>query len=107
MKVLASNETMEFVKLAHDEGTRTQFMTHNRQMLDLRGDWTMRLLSSWGMAGAMGDILTKYGCAEHATALPQKVPPQELVMRICEVVDAAWNEMRHRGWILDTGTIGD
>lgn len=108
MKVLAHNDAMEFIKLTITDSERPQFMTHNLQMLDLRADWAMRLLSSWGMAGTMGDILVKYGCAEQKSQEEVKqVPPQELVMRVCEVVDAAWDEMNRRGWIVKTGSIGE
>lgn len=109
MKLVAGNDSLEFLQLSEEEKSRTPFMSHNRQMLDQRADWTMRLLSSWGASAAMGDILMKYMDCEHQPHKPppQQVPPQELVMRICEVVDAVWNEMQHRGWIVDTGSIGE
>lgn len=105
MKVIASNDTFEFLKLGHEEA-RSQFTTHNLQMLDQRAEWTLRLLQSWGMAGTMGDILAKYGCGDYNDKI-ERVPPQELVMRICEVVDAAWSEMRHRGWIVNAGSLSE
>ena len=106
MKVLASNDLVEFLRVGITDSDRPQFMAHQLQVLDLRGEWTLRLLQSWGMAGTMGDILSRYGCSEHQGDVRQ-VPPEELVMRICEVVDAAWNEMQHRGWIVHTVSMGE
>lgn len=104
MKVLASNDVLEFVELGVDESQRPHFMTHDLQLLDQRADWAMQLLLAWGTAEAMSDILANVGRKEHKEV--KQVPPQELVMRICEVVDAAWNEMQHRGWIVNTGSLG-
>lgn len=107
MKRIAGNDSMEFLEMGITDD-RPRYMTHNRQMLDQRADWAMRLLSSWGSAAAMADIFAKYGlCEEHKNKEIKQVPPQEMMMRICEVVDAAWGEMLHRGWIVDTGSIGD
>lgn len=108
MKVIASNDSIEFLELTHTDVERPRFLTHNRHQLDQRADWTLRLLSSWGMAASMGDLMRQYCDDEHKKNLPtEQVPPQELIMRICEVVDAAWNEMQHRGWIVNTGSIGE
>lgn len=107
MKRLAGNEIMEFLKLSSTERD-VRFMSHNLQLCDQRADWALRLLQSWGMAAAMGDIINKFDCEKHGKNEEIKpVPPQELMMRICEVVDAAWNEMQHRGWLIQVGSLAD
>lgn len=102
MRKVAGNETLEIWKVL--PGENPGVMQHERMMMDARCRMVVQLLSAWGMAAAMGDMLGEH-VLEGDKKTTKAIAPSALVMRICEVVDAAWNEMQHRGWIVDTGRI--
>ena len=102
MRTVAQNDVLEILKV---EGSpQAQLMHNETQVIDQRCKWAMSLIQAWGMGAALGDIMAQY--QEEPKRIPP-VPPSELVIRVCEVVDAAWNEMRHRGWIIDSGSLGE
>lgn len=104
MKTISKNDVLEIVKLELSDNATPKYFQNNLQEMDTRARWTMQLIQSWGMMAALGDMASKF----HDDVKPtEPVPPSQLVMRICEVVDAAWNEMQHRGWILNVDSLGD
>lgn len=79
---------------------------HDRQVQDQRSKIVFDFLRSWGYAAAFGDVMAASMAQFHEpgceAAQPPKHPsPTELAMRACEIVDAAWNELKHRGWIIE------
>ena len=75
-------------------------MFADRQTQDQRAKLVFNFIQSWGIAAAFGDIPHA-----HDDPQPTRIPPTELVMRACEIVDAAWNELKHRGWIIELPSI--
>jgi len=93
MHRISGNDILEIIEI---DGSFTPQRAHNDLMApDQRAKWTMQIIQAWGMMATFGDIINS-----DKNPAPQPVPPSELVMRVCEVVDAAWNEMQHRGWIV-------
>jgi hypothetical protein len=104
MKRVAGNDILEYLQLgiADDKVNPSKMMVHMRQVKDERADLVFSFLKSWGFAAAFGDALPM--CDEHQKK-PERIPPEALAMRACELVDATWSELRHRGWIFDVPPI--
>ena len=94
IKRIAGNDVIETVGTLHQG--RPHIMHHDRQVLDQRAKFVFQFLHSWGIAAAFGDT---FACDEHGKKT-ERIPPNELAMRACEIVDAAWCELQHRGWII-------
>ncbi len=106
MKTLSKSEVLEVLKLTTGETSTPQIMHNEIQAQDARAKIAFGLIQHWGAMATFGDIMSQM--SDSKPAVPVKpVPPAELVMRVCEVVDAAWSEMRHRGWIFDVEALGD
>ncbi len=102
MRKIASNDILEILKIGADENFKPLTTYSNLMELDQRAKWAMSIIQAWGMMATFGDIVN------HDKEPPTKpVPPSELVMRVCEVVDADWSEMRHRSWILPCDSLVD
>ena len=102
MKTIIKNDILEILKLAADESTAPRYVQNSLKELDQRCKYALSMIQAWGMMAALGDLLAK----EHDT-ITKPVAPSDLVMRVCEVVDAAWNEMEHRGWIINVDSLGE
>lgn len=102
MKIINRNDILEIIRIDANDEFKPRITHNNLMEPDNRAKWAMSIIQQWGAMATFGDILNQ------DKSPPQKpVPPQELVMRVCEVVDAAWNEMQHRGWILPSVSIED
>ncbi len=106
MKVVASNETLEILRLFPGENSNPRLVTNEKQQQDARCRMACHLIAAWGMAAAMGDMLGEH-CSDPGHTPVKPIAPSDLVIRICEVVDAAWNEMLHRGWIIEAGSMDE
>lgn len=104
MKTGSKNDVLEIISLDRDE-TQPRLMHNDLQVQDARAKIAFALIQSWGAMATFGDIISQF--QEKPTVPVKPIPPQELVMRVCEVVDAAWNEMQHRGWIINVDSLGD
>lgn len=102
MKQVFKSDTLEILRIGDGTDGRPPLMHNVLQFPDDRAKFALSMIEKWGMAAALGDILVS---AEGKSS--DRVPPAMLVMRVCEVVDAAWNEMLHRGWIVTTEPIGE
>lgn len=93
MKKLAHNDILEVLKLDDGVSPNPRYVQNNLKEMDPRCRWALSMIQAWGAMAVLGDVV------KDSSTKP--MPPSDLVMRICEVVDAAWNEMEHRGWILN------
>lgn len=106
MKTLSRNDVLEVLKLMAGESHSPVIMHNEMQIQDARAKIAFALIQHWGAMATFGDIISQLGDSQPSTPV-KPVPPAELVMRVCEVVDAAWSEMRHRGWIFDVDSQGE
>jgi hypothetical protein len=102
VKTIASNDILEIINIGPEEDFKPRITHNNLMEPDLRAKWSLQIIQAWGMAATFADVMS-HDCSNQV----KPVPPSELVMRVCEVVDAAWNEMQHRGWILPSKSIED
>jgi len=100
MKQIAHNDILEILSIAQDETFKPPITFNNLNEMDTRAKYVMQTIQAWGMMATFGDIMN-----QDSDRKSKPVPPSELVMRVCEVVDAAWSEMRHRGWILSNESL--
>ena len=98
---LADSGVREVIGYKH-EG-RPYLTHHDRQVMDQRAIYVFSFLQSWGVAAALGDLMFDLHSDEDQAKAqkPARIPATELVMRACEIVDAAWCELQHRGWIMN------
>ena len=91
-----------------DDRTPNQVFS-DRQTQDQRAKLVFNFLQSWGVAAALGDVMFDMHCEEDKAKMerPKRIPATELAIRACEIVDAAWNELRHRGWIIEIPPLDD
>ena len=102
MRKVGGNDILEV--LAWPPGdTQPRYAHTDLSVLDQRAQMARQLIAAWGAMAALGDVLPTCEGIER----PERVPPTVLVMRICEVVDAAWNEFEHRGWVVKSPSLGD
>lgn len=103
MKATFESDTIQVLQLDPGEEAKASVVQHFLQFEDARAKIAFSMIEKWGMMAALGDLLAD----REGHTRPERVPPAELVIRVCEVVDAGWNEMLHRGWIVKQPSIGD
>ena len=77
---------------------------HDRQAQDVRAKMVFDMLRSWGLASYPHAMLNELGHDKDCPAAgktTQALSSKDLVVYACELVDAAWNELKHRGWIIE------
>jgi hypothetical protein len=104
MKRIGANDIFEAFQFGPADIRQAPYFHNDLHILDQRAKMAVNLIHAWGMAGTMGDAMPV--CTEHGEK-PKRMAPTELVMRICEVVDAAWNEFERRGWIVAIPSASD
>jgi hypothetical protein len=99
MRAFGGNDVLEtlHIETQTERENVTQILEHQTQILDQRARYAFALLDHWGMMVTLADCMPDD--SDHPR--PKKLEPNELAMRICEVVDATWMELRHRGWIFE------
>ena len=103
MKKIGGSDIVDVLrKTIGDPSDTPPLMHHYRMEADTRGKYVFDLVRAWGAGMLFADRLPL--CEEHGQKLPP-IAPTDLAMRACEVVDATWNELEHRGWMIKTPRI--
>ena len=105
MRKIFDNGIMEVFRLSADETAKSCFIQHATQFEDARAARAFALIQHWGAMAVFADVMNQLNGEQTKPA--QRLSPQELVMRVCEVVDAGWSEMQHRGWIVNVESLKD
>lgn len=103
MKQSGANEVLELLRVESrtDRENVVQTAMHDLHVLDMRAKYAFMLLDHWGMSVILAD------CMPADQRAHKKMEPNELSIRVCEVVDAMWAELLHRGWIVQDQPAGD
>ena len=106
MKKIANSDILEVLRV-DSELRYSPLMQNEVQVMDQRAKMAFALIQHWGAMATFGDIVSQFQFTETPITPVKQIPPSELVMRVCEVVDAGWSEMLHRGWIINVDSLGD
>lgn len=108
MRKLAANDVLEILQTPPGTSLTPRIVWSDLQAQDQRAKLVFQMLHSWGLAAYPHQMMGQLFCEEHkgeAAKAGQPVPAAELVIYACELVDAAWSELRHRGWILEVPSL--
>lgn len=105
MKRVGNNDIVEFVDRA-SAGQKPEVVGLSTQYPDYRAVMVESLIRAWGASIILGDLMSGAMMEAHDKPPSKPIPPAELVMRCAAVVDAFWDEMTHRGWIVKVDQLG-
>lgn len=99
---------MEMWAVSRSEPT-PGIINHERRVMDGRARWMMSMIQSWGAAALIGDAVHDAAhSGNEGGGKPRDRPSkQDVVMLAAELVEAAWDEATHRGWIVDVPGLGE
>lgn len=110
MKRIAGNDLLELLSIgiADDRTNPARIMHHDLRVQDQRAKLVFDFLRAWGFAAAFGEMAQGL-CSESGddSAKRARIPPTDLAIRACEIVDAAWSELTHRGWIVSQPSLSE
>lgn len=97
MKKIGGNEVVE----AWETGGQPMVIHHHRICMDARALMAQELVRAWGAPTAMVDVMA----TAHGENPPERRPATEVVLHACALVDAFWDEVTRRGWLVEVDSL--